>query len=213
LFELGVVVVTTSNWPPDELYKDGLQRDNFLPFIDLIQTKLDVLHLDGGTDYRMTHLKNLQVFHGPLGVDATEALQDAFIKLSDDSIFEEVAFNVKGREIYLGQTAKGIACVDFAYMCEAARGAEDYITLAEHFHTFILDDVPILGPEKRNEAKRLMLFIDALYEHHCKLIMAADALPHLLYIQGAHAFEFERTVSRLMEMQSADYMEIPHRKA
>ena len=212
LFELGVVVVATSNWPPDDLYKDGLQRDSFLPFIGLIKQRWDSLHLDGPTDYRLIHLKSLKMYHNPLGPASTLALQKAFEDLTEGSTSHSQSLSVKGREITFDVTARDVVSTDFTTLCEQPLGAEDYIRLAGYFHTVILDGVPKLGEAKRNEAKRMMTLIDALYEHKVKLIMAADTLPHEIYNEGTHAFEFERTISRLMEMQTDAYMEAPHRR-
>lgn len=211
LFEHGVVVVATSNWPPDDLYKDGLQRDSFLPFIAAIKQRWDSLHLDSPTDYRLMHLKNLKMYHNPLGSQATAALKKSFEGLSEGLKAHSEHISVKGRELVFDQCARGVVWTSFKDLCEQPLGAEDYIKIAVHFHTMILDGVPKLSEEKRNEAKRMMTLIDALYEHKVKLIMAADTPPHEIYNEGTHAFEFERTVSRLMEMQSADYMEEPHR--
>ncbi|HYE01350.1 MAG TPA: cell division protein ZapE [Alphaproteobacteria bacterium] len=210
LFEQGVVVVSTSNWKPDDLYKDGLQRDLFLPFIAFLKREWDVLELAGPHDYRRDRIKGMPVYHHPLGPTATAALDRAFAELTDGARPEPRALKLSGRTWPLERTAKAVARLDFAEACEQARGAADYIALAEAFDTVILDGVPLLKPEKRNEAKRLMLLIDALYEHKTKLVMAADAPPEGLYTEGTGAVEFQRTVSRLMEMQSEDYLQRPH---
>lgn len=211
LFEAGVVVVATSNWPPDDLYRNGLQRDSFLPFIALVKRKLDILHLDSPTDYRKIRLQAIKAYHAPLGPKASAALAKAFAELTEGAAPEETILTVKGRNIVLPQTARGVVKSDFQALCAAALGAEDYLTLARAFHALVLDGVPRLTPDRRNEAKRFMTLVDALYEHRCKLIMAADAAPHDLYREGTHAFEFERTVSRLMEMQSREYRDEAHR--
>lgn len=213
LFDLGVVVVATSNWPPDDLYRDGLQRASFLPFIALVKRKLDILHLDSPTDYRKVRLQAIKTYHAPLGAQSTAALAKAFAELTEGAVPQETVLTVKGRNITLPRTARGVVASDFAALCAKPLGAEDYLTLARAFHTLILDGVPRLTPDRRNEAKRFMTLVDALYEHKCKLIMAADASPHDLYREGTHAFEFERTVSRLMEMQSREYRDEGHRSA
>jgi len=213
LFDLGVVVVATSNWPPDDLYRDGLQRDSFLPFIALVKRKLDILHLDSPTDYRKIRLQAIKAYHAPLGPQSTAALTKAFAELTEGAGPQEAVLTVKGRNITLPRTARGVVASDFTALCAKPLGAEDYLTLARAFHTLVLDGVPRLTPDRRNEAKRFMTLVDALYEHKCKLIMAADAAPHDLYREGTHAFEFERTVSRLMEMQSREYREEAHRGA
>lgn len=210
LFEAGVVVVATSNWPPDDLYKDGLQRELFVPFIGLLKEKLDVLALDGGTDYRLDRLKGLEVYYTPLGPATHRKLAAAFARLTDHAPGEATHLLVQGRRVDIPRAAVGVAWVDFWDLCGRPFGAADYIAIATHFHTVIVDDVPRLKPEQRNEAKRFMILIDALYEHKVKVVIAADALPTLLYTEGSHAFEFERTVSRLMEMQAKDYLARTH---
>ncbi len=211
LFEEGVVVVATSNWPPDDLYKDGLQRERFLPFVDLMKQKLDLLHLSSPTDYRMLRLKAIKTYYAPLGPAATKALEKAFADITEGARAESHDVGVRGRTIQVAKAARGVACTDFHELCEKPRGAEDYLALARDFHTIVLDGVPRLSADKRNEAKRFMTLVDALYEHRCNLIMAADADPPDLYREGTHAFEFERTVSRLNEMQSKDYRAEAHR--
>ncbi|MEQ9489560.1 MAG: cell division protein ZapE [Alphaproteobacteria bacterium] len=213
LFENGVVVVATSNWAPEDLYKDGLQRDRFLPFIDLLKQRLDVLHLDSETDYRMIRLKGFQAYHSPLGQAASRELEQAFQGLTEGARVEPAVVEVKGRKLTIPEAARGVAKCTFADLCEKPLGAEDYLSIAARYHTMVLDGVPKLSADKRNEAKRFMTLIDALYEARVNLIMAADAAPDELYREGKHAFEFERSVSRLMEMQSTEYREEPHRGA
>lgn len=216
LIQSGVVIVTTSNRAPQDLYKDGLNREHFLPFIALIEDRLDVLTLNGPTDYRMERLAGLATWHSPLGPQATEACRDAFFRLTDYP--PEDAAHVPseeldvggGRRLHVPKSLKGVAVFSFKRLCAEARGASDYLTIARHFHSVILVGIPQLGPENRNEAARFVTLIDALYEHKVKLIAAADALPMDLYTQGDGRFEFERTVSRLMEMQSLDYLAEGH---
>jgi len=210
LFELGVVVVATSNRPPDDLYKDGLQRELFVPFIHMMKKKLDVLELDGGVDYRLERLRRMQVYHSPLGQESAKALDDAFAQLTDNDPGAPDRVPVLGRMLAVPRQAKGVAHFSFAQLCEQALGPADYLALATHFHTLILSGVPQLGPEKRNEAKRFVTLIDALYEHRVNLVCSAAAPAETLYPAGDGAFEFQRTVSRLMEMQSADYIEQAH---
>lgn len=211
LFEHGVVVVTTSNFAPDELYKNGLQRARFLPFIELLKQKLDFLELASPTDYRLARLKAMRVFHAPLGPAASRTLRKVFEDLTGGADAQPEELTVKGRAVPVPRAARGVACFTFAALCGEALGAEDYITISQRYHTLVLDGVPRLTEDKRNEAKRFMTLIDTLYEYKVKLVMAADAAPHDLYRGPTHAFEFERTISRLMEMQSNDYLASQHR--
>lgn len=216
LIEAGVVIVTTSNRAPKDLYKDGLNREHFLPFIALIEARLDVLTLNGPTDYRLERLAGLDTWHSPLGIKATEACREAFFRLTDYP--PEDAAHVPsedidvggGRLLHVPKSLKGVAVFSFKRLCAEARGATDYLTVARHFHSVIIVGIPKLGPENRNEAARFVTLIDALYEHKVKLIAAADAEPAELYEKGDGRFEFERTVSRLMEMQSQDYLAEGH---
>lgn len=210
LFEAGVVVVATSNWAPDLLYKDGLQRELFLPFIALLKDKLDVMALEGPTDYRLDRLKGTQVYHWPLGPATDRTLKDIFAALTGDAPATATHLLVQGRRVDIERAAKGVAWLDFWALCGKPFGAADYLAIATHFHTVLLDDVPVLNDDRRNEAKRLMTLIDALYEHKVNVVIAADGPPERLYPEGRHAFEFERTVSRLMEMQSEDYLAKQH---
>ena len=210
LFARGVVVVATSNFAPDALYKDGLNRELFLPFIDLIKQKLDVLHLASPTDYRHERLMGMQVYLSPLGPEATAALEQDYAALTEGAVSVAEEIEVMGRKLPVSRTARGVAWFTFAELCEQPLGAGDYIAIAERYHTIILDGVPKLPESRRNEAKRFMLLIDELYEYKTNLVMAADTAPHELYTEGRHAFEFERAVSRLIEMQSMEYLDTPH---
>jgi cell division protein ZapE len=216
LIDAGVTVVTTSNRPPRDLYKDGLNRELFLPFIDLIETKLDVLPLNGPTDYRLERLGGFPVWYTPNGREATEAVSRAFFRLTDFPPEDgehvpsaDIAVH-GGRMMHVPKSLKGVAVFSFKRLCAAARGAADYLAVARNYHTVIVVGIPVLGPEKRNEASRFKVMIDAFYEHKVKLLAAADAEPAKLYPEGDGAFEFERTVSRLMEMQSHDYLAAGH---
>ena len=210
LFALDVVIVATSNRPPTDLYKDGLRRQSFLPFIDLICAKLDILELSGGVDYRLERLRGMKVYHQPLGRAADEALAGCFSELSGGLRAAPERLRVKGREIDIAAAAAGVARSDFRALCAKPLGAGDYLAIAARYHTLILSDIPRLAPEKRNEARRFVHLIDALYEKRVNLICSAEAPPAELYEKGKGVFEFERLVSRLMEMQSRDYLAAAH---
>ncbi|MHA1537303.1 MAG: cell division protein ZapE [Alphaproteobacteria bacterium] len=205
LFAAGVVVLATSNTGPAELYAGGLQRELFLPFIALIEARLDLLHLDGGTDYRLARVAGRPVYHTPLGKKASAALDRAFLDLTDTKRGEPVSLELKGRTLKVPQAARGVARFTFAELCEGAHGAADYLALAENFHTLVLDGIPRMSREQRNEAHRFSTLIDALYEVRIRLICSGEAPPDALYVAGTHSKAFRRTASRLIEMQSADY--------
>ena len=210
LFAQGVAVVATSNWPPDGLYEGGLQREHFLPFIDLVKERLDVLELDSGVDYRLQRLKDITVYHAPLGRHAEAALDKAFADLTEGAAAVPDTLHYKGRVIPVPLAARGVARFSFAELCEKPLGPGDYLAIAGLFHTVVLSGVPSLTAEKRNEARRFMTLIDALYEHRVKLVVSAAAPPERLYPSGDGAIEFQRTVSRLQEMRSADYIAKVH---
>ena len=210
LFAAGVVVVSTSNWPPDRLYEGGLQRERFLPFIELVKQRLDVLELDSGVDYRLQRLKDIAVYHAPLGPRAEAALDKAFAELTEGAEAAPDIVYFKGREIAVPLAARGVARFSFADLCERPLGAGDYLAIAGLYHTLVISGVPGLSAEKRNEARRFMTLIDALYEHRVKLVVSAAAPPERLYPAGDGAVEFQRTVSRLQEMRSADYIAKAH---
>jgi cell division protein ZapE len=212
----GLTMVATSNRAPRELYKDGLNRDLFIPFIELIEAKMDVLTLNGPTDYRLDRLGRMDTWLVPNGPEATKQLSAAFFRLTDYPV--EDAAHVPtcelpvqgGRELHVPKCLKGVAVFSFKRLCGEARGAADYLAIARRFHTIILVGIPKLGPENRNEAARFVTLIDALYEHKVKLLAAADAEPQDLYEAGDGRFEFDRTVSRLMEMRSDTYLAEGH---
>lgn len=215
MIDQGVTIVTTSNRAPSELYKDGLNREHFLPFIALIERDLDVLPLNGPVDYRLQRLGEIDTWHTPLGDPATAQVREAFYRLTDYSP-EDIdhvpsgEIDVDGRKLFVPRLLKGVAVFSFKRLCGEARGAADYLAVARTFHTVILVGIPRMGPENRNEAARFVTLIDALYEHKVKLFATADAEPEELYATGDGRFEFERTVSRLTEMQSADYLALGH---
>jgi cell division protein ZapE len=210
LFDEGVVIVATSNRPPKDLYKDGLQRENFLPFIALIEQRLDVLHLDSPTDYRLESMRAMDVFLTPADPAADARLRAYFARLTHGATVGPDTIEVHGRRLVLPMTADDIAFATFKELCEAPLGPADYLAIAERYDVLFLARIPCLGPEKRNEAKRFVTLIDALYEHKVKLICTAGAPAEALYPAGDGAFEFERTASRLIEMQSEGYLGAQH---
>jgi cell division protein ZapE len=216
LLEEGVIVLTTSNRPPSDLYLGGLNRELFLPFIALVERELDVVPLNGPVDYRLERLGGMPTWYVPNGPEATKALSEAFFRLTDYPVedrekvpSEDIAVP-GGRTLHVPKSLKGVAVFSFKRLCGEARGAADYLAVARRYHTVILVGIPVMGPEKRNEAARFVTLIDELYEHKVKLLAAADAEPAALYPAGDGTFEFQRTVSRLIEMQSADYMAAGH---
>lgn len=209
-FEHGVVVIATSNVAPRDLYKGGLQRDRFLPFIDLIVEKLDILDIGAGTDFRLDRLKGEPVWHTPIGRAATASLDAAFATLTDNADPAPFEIEVQGRVIHAHQAARGIARFTFDELCNKPRGASDFLAIATQYHTVMVDNIPILDERERDAAKRFVVLIDSLYEHHVNLFASADGEPDQLYMKGDTAFEFQRTVSRLMEMQAEDYLNSPH---
>lgn len=216
LVEAGVTLIATSNRPPVDLYKDGLNREHFLPFINLLQNRLDVISLNGPTDYRRERLGGVDLWHVPNGEAATKALSEAFFRLTDyppeDRAHvpsEELA--VQGaRSMHVPKALKGVAVFSFKRLCAEARGAPDYLAIARHYHSVIIVGIPVLSKENRNEAARFVTLIDALYEYRVKLLASADAEPDALYPEGDGSFEFVRTASRLLEMQSDDYLALGH---
>jgi cell division protein ZapE len=218
LLENGVTVITTSNRPPRDLYLGGLNRELFLPFIDLIERELDVVPLNGPTDYRLERLGGFPTWYVPNGPEATKALSAAFFRLTDYPVEDRAKVPSEdipvqgGRTLHVPKSLKGVAVFSFRRLCGEPRGAADYLAIARRYHTVIVVGIPVMGPEKRNEAARFVTLIDALYEHKVKLLAAADARPEALYPAGDGAFEFERTASRLIEMQSAEYLAAGHGK-
>ena len=216
LLALGVTVVTTSNRPPSDLYKDGLNRDLFVPFIELVETRMLVVAVDGPIDYRLQRLSGVQVWHVPNGPKATADLSRAFFQLTDypvedrDTVPAEDIEVGGGRTLHVPKSLKGVAVFAFKRLVGEPRGAADYLAIARRYHTMIVVGIPVMGPERRNEAARFVTLIDALYEHKVKLLAAADAEPAGLYPEGDGSFEFQRTVSRLEEMRSAEYLAEGH---
>jgi cell division protein ZapE len=212
LFQCGVVVVATSNRPPRDLYKDGLQREQFLPFIDLIETKMDVLALEGKTDYRLEQMRALDMYITPDDVAARAKLEQAFTRLTHGARTHAASIPVQGRDVAIPKAAQGVALVSFKDICGRPLGPAEYLEIARRFHTLIIPGIPKMSPDNMDMARRFVTLIDALYEGYVKLICSADVEPMELYTQGDGAFEFERTASRLVEMQSSSYMELKHAK-
>ncbi|MBL9065791.1 MAG: AFG1 family ATPase [Sphingopyxis sp.] len=216
LIDRGVTVVATSNRPPSDLYKDGLNREHFLPFIALVEAKLDVMGLNGPTDYRRDRLGDGARWFVPADEAASAALSAAFFRLTDYPPEDRAHVPTLdldlggGRTLHVPKALKGVAVFSFKRLCAEARGASDYLAVARHFHTVIIVGIPRMGPENRNEAARFVTLVDALYEYKVKLLASAAAMPDDLYVAGDGAFEFERTASRLSEMQSDDYLALGH---
>ena len=207
LFAAGVVVVATSNRPPDALYKNGLQRDRFLPFIVLLKKRMEIVPLAGKKDYRLASLRALQtVYFTPPGRKADRFLQESFARLTHDAKPESCALTLPGRNLTVPRMHGDVAWFTFSELCAQPLGAADYIEIAREFQTVLLADIPQMTKENRNEAKRFVTLVDVLYEHRAKLVCTAATPPAQLYPEGDGSFEFARTASRLMEMQSEEYL-------
>lgn len=207
LFDEGVVLVTTSNRTPDDLYKDGVDRHHFLHFIDLIKTSMTLIHLNASQDYRKGRISQEQRYFYPLSPTIQEHIGTVFSSYTHHATPATETLHIKGRSIQLDTCHEGTVMVTFAELCERALGAEDYGTLTEKFHTIFLTDIPKLTREMRNEAKRFVLLIDQIYEHKTQLFCTAEVPLEELYVEGDGSFEFQRTVSRLIEIQSHDWKE------
>ncbi len=204
--EEGVVVIATSNRAPSDLYKNGLNRPLFEPFIEMMPDHLIIHDFDGDVDHRLRALTAAPIYHMPLGTDADEAMDQAWVRLTRGATPEVSELIVQGRTLTFPNTARGVLRSDFKQMCETHRGPADYLEIAQAFHTVLLEGVPEMGPDSRNAAKRFVTLVDALYETRTKLVMSAQVEPAALYDAGDGAFEFERTVSRLMEMRTEEYL-------
>ncbi|AZO49998.1 MAG: cell division protein ZapE [Mesorhizobium sp.] len=209
LFANGVVLVATSNVAPEGLYRDGLNRQLFLPFIGLLERNAEVMTLDNDKDYRLEKLSRMAVYVAPADAAADAALDEAWRAMTHGKPVAETTLTVKGRQVVVPRAAGDAARFSFADLCERPLGARDFLAIAGRFSTIFIDHVPVLGEGKRNEAKRFILLIDTLYDHHTRLVVSADAPPPGLYTakRGNEVFEFERTASRLIEMQGHEWLE------
>jgi cell division protein ZapE len=210
LFENGVGFVTTSNFKPDDLYPNGLHRDRILPAIALLNQKLEVISVDNGTDYRRRTMEQVRLYHTPLGEQADAEMNDAFTRLAEMHD-EDATLHIEHREIRARRRAGGVVWFDFRTLCGGPRSQNDYLEIATQFHTVLLSDVPKMSVRLSSEARRFTWLIDVLYDRRVKLILSAEVPAEDLYLEGPLAHEFPRTVSRLNEMQSADFLALEHR--
>ena len=210
LFELNVGLVMTSNYAPDDLYPDGLHRDRLLPAIALLKERLDVVHVDAGIDYRLRAMEHIEAYLTPWGADAETKLAAAFDRLAevDD---EEPSLEIEARRIRARRRAGGVVWFDFAVLCGGPRSHADYLEIAAQFHTVLLSNVPRMSAGQASEARRFTWLVDVLYDHRIKFLVSAEAAAAELYTAGVLSNEFARTASRLIEMQSREYLESPKR--
>jgi cell division protein ZapE len=210
LFAEGVTIVATSNTPPDRLYEGGLNRQLFLPFVEEIKQRLDVVELNGPIDYRLQRISKLNMYMMPLGPDADKAMHNAWQFVTHGAKARTMSLTVLGRQVLVPQAYGRVARFSFADLCERPLAAPDYLEIAREFETILIDRIPMLTPEMRNEARRFTLLIDTLYDEGVKLVCSAAAPPEELYPEGDGADAFRRTASRLAEMQSEDYLKRGH---
>lgn len=211
LFEAGVIFCITSNYPPDGLYPNGLQRQNFLPTIKLLKEKLDVIEIDAGIDYRLRTLEQADIFLTPNDANADAAMRQVFCQLAGEE-GQAGPVTILNRELPAVRRADGVIWFDFATLCGGPRSQNDYLVLAESYHTLFLSQVPKMGADMSSQARRFTWLVDVLYDHRVKLIISADCPAERLYTQGLQASEFSRTVSRLIEMRSHEYLASRYRK-
>ncbi len=207
LFARGVTLVATSNRMPDELYKNGINRQLFLPFIDLLKSKVEIVVVAGRHDYRLDRLRAAGSWFSPIDPDNERSFQGLWRDMLNGDEETGETIEVLGRKIHLPHTGGGMLRASFASLCSVALGPNDYVAIADRFHTVFLEDVPKLTANRREEARRFVILVDALYEARTRTVLLAEAEPTLLYPEGDGAFEFERTASRLQEMRSADWLD------
>jgi len=210
LFKRGICLVATSNIEPDGLYKGGLQRARFLPAITALKKHCDVLKLDSGTDYRLRELEQAEIYHWPLDQQANTVLAELFEHLSASDVEPESSLEIEGRMIEVKRCAEGVVWFDYQAVCDIPRGAADYIEISRCYHTVLVSNVLIMNDMTNDLANRFINLVDELYDHNVKLVISAEVSADKLYQGKKLAFQFERTVSRLLEMQSHDYLERPH---
>jgi cell division protein ZapE len=210
LFSFGTVIVATSNIPPDRLYEGGINRQLFLPFIAEIKSRLAVVELNGPNDYRLQHISGLNVYLTPLSPETNAAMDAAWLRVTDGARPKSVTFNLLGRALVVPKAAHGAARFDFSDLCVQPLAAPDYLEIARHFHTVLIDHIPVMGENMHNVARRFVVMIDTFYDENVKLICSAAAAPDALYPAGTGSEAFRRAASRLVEMQSGDYLKRGH---
>lgn len=211
LFGYGVTLVATSNIPPDELYKDGLQRARFLPAIQLIKRHCEILNVDGGVDYRLRLLETVEIYHWPLDEAADKAMERYFQELNPDEASERKVIEINGRNLQVRKLGEGVAWFEFSALCEGPRAAIDFIEIAREFHTVLLSGIPVMDWTRENEARRFITLVDEFYDRNVKLLLSAAVPVEALYTGEKLRFEFQRISSRLREMQSTDYLAHQHK--
>jgi cell division protein ZapE len=210
LFARGVILVMTSNYPPDRLYPDGLHRESFLPTIAMLNKQLDVFEVEAGVDYRLCAMEQMEVYHAPSDAQAEQKMRDYFAMVAGSEGEAGGEIEVLGRKISTHRRGGGVIWFDFSVLCGPPRSQNDYLVIARDYQTVLLSKIPKMSPHQASEARRFTWLIDVFYDHKVKLIFAADCAPEMLYTEGTHASEFARTVSRITEMRSKEYLSSAH---